>query len=233
MGRNRLSFEPRVMRSCEESWAAMEGNSHERHCELCAKQVHNFAAMTSREIETLVQAKNGELCARITRRGDGSLVTLDALPRASMAAQIAASAALVMGAAGAVGQAPSDGSARADATIHGVVLRPNGADPAVGASILIRHGESRNSLATTNARGEFQSSVLPGTYDILIRDNAGRSVRIAAANLHPGWQSLRAVLLEPTVEFVTVGDIVAIERYSFIRAVRHPLNYLRYLTRKL
>lgn len=108
MGRDKLSFKPTIASPCEESWTAMQGGSRERHCQLCDKQVHNFAAMTSREIERVVREADGKLCARITRRGDGSLVMLDAGPRASIAAQVVASASLVMSAAGVAAQSSSE-----------------------------------------------------------------------------------------------------------------------------
>lgn len=108
MGRDKLSFKATIASPCEESWTAMQGGSRERHCQLCDKQVHNFAAMTSREIERVVREADGKLCARITRRGDGSLVTLDARPRASMAAQVVASASLAMSAASVAAQSSSE-----------------------------------------------------------------------------------------------------------------------------
>lgn len=107
MSRNRLSFTPAIAKPCEESWAAMAGSARERYCELCDKTVHNFAAMTAAEIERLVARNEGKLCARITRRGDGSLVTLEARPKTPIAAQLVASASLMASAAGLAAQSAS------------------------------------------------------------------------------------------------------------------------------
>jgi hypothetical protein len=98
--RSKLSFTPTIAKPCEESWEAMDGGARARHCARCAEQVHNFAAMTAREIEKVVRATGGKLCARITQREDGSLVMLETRPGVPFAAQIAASAVLVAGAAG-------------------------------------------------------------------------------------------------------------------------------------
>lgn len=103
-----LPFEPSIAKPCKESWAAMNGGSRERHCQLCDKQVYNFAAMTPREIEKLVLKSDGKLCARITRREDGSLVTLEAQPRVSIAAQVAVSASLALSAAAGASQTVSE-----------------------------------------------------------------------------------------------------------------------------
>jgi len=103
-----LPFEPSIARPCEESWAAMNGGARQRHCQLCDKQVHNFAVMTASEIEKLVLKSEGKLCARITRREDGSLVTLEAQPRVSIAAQVAVSASLALSAVAGGAQAASE-----------------------------------------------------------------------------------------------------------------------------
>jgi len=50
----KLPFEVTVASPCEELWGAMRGSTRERHCELCDRQVHNFAALTAKEIEKLV-----------------------------------------------------------------------------------------------------------------------------------------------------------------------------------
>jgi hypothetical protein len=86
----------------------MNGGSRERHCQLCDKQVHNFAAMTAREIEKLVLKSEGKLCARITRREDCSLVTLETQPRVSIAAQVAVSASLALSAIAGAAQTVSE-----------------------------------------------------------------------------------------------------------------------------
>ena len=133
-----LPFEPLIAKPCEESWTAMEGGSRQRHCQLCDRQVHNFAAMTPREIERLVLKSDGKLCARITRREDGSLVTLEAQPRVSIAAQVAVSASLALsaiaGAAQTVSERPSP-EAKASTSFIGTVdisATGNGLEPIPG-----------------------------------------------------------------------------------------------------
>jgi hypothetical protein len=112
MSRAQLSFIPSIAKPCEQSWAEMQGGSGERHCELCNKQVHNFAAMTARQIEKLALERNGKFCARTEYREDGSLVTLDE-PKRPVAAQWIIAASLAMSAAGLAAQTPSTQSSSA------------------------------------------------------------------------------------------------------------------------
>ena len=103
-----LPFEVAIEKPCEESWAAMAGGARARHCELCDKKVHDFASMTSREIAKLLAQSDGRVCARMTRRENGSLVTLDAGSLAGggrLAAQMAVSASLLLGASSGMAQA--------------------------------------------------------------------------------------------------------------------------------
>lgn len=66
----------RIASPCTESWDGMTGDPVGRHCARCDRQVFDFARMTPRQIEARVEASGGRLCARITRAGDGCLVTL-------------------------------------------------------------------------------------------------------------------------------------------------------------
>jgi Carboxypeptidase regulatory-like domain len=54
--------------SCESPWEDMEGEGRRRFCAECERHVHDFATMPPAEIEALLQAHHGRLCARLTRR---------------------------------------------------------------------------------------------------------------------------------------------------------------------
>ena len=55
----------------------MKGDGHVRHCSDCNLNVYNFSAMSEREIQRLLLAKNARLCARWYRRSDGTILTAD------------------------------------------------------------------------------------------------------------------------------------------------------------
>ncbi|HEV7671098.1 MAG TPA: carboxypeptidase-like regulatory domain-containing protein [Thermoanaerobaculia bacterium] len=74
--RNEKLSRLRIASPCTASWDGMTGDTVRRHCAQCDRQVFDFSRMTPRQIEARVEASGGQLCARITRAGDGCLVTL-------------------------------------------------------------------------------------------------------------------------------------------------------------
>lgn len=62
---------------CSARWEDMEGDDKSRHCDQCDLQVHNIAAMTRAEAESLIRSADGRLCARLYRRPDGTVLTED------------------------------------------------------------------------------------------------------------------------------------------------------------
>jgi hypothetical protein len=62
---------------CPASWEEMQGDNRARFCTLCDKHVYNFAAMTAEEGLALVKEKEGNLCGRLYRRRDGTVLTAD------------------------------------------------------------------------------------------------------------------------------------------------------------
>jgi hypothetical protein len=62
---------------CPADWDRMTGNNRVRFCASCGKHVYNIAAMTSTEAVGLIRDRRGELCGRLFRRPDGTIVTAD------------------------------------------------------------------------------------------------------------------------------------------------------------
>jgi hypothetical protein len=70
--------EIKIASPCTASWELMTGDNQSRHCSECNRNVYNFSEMTSKEIEQLIAASNGDrLCARLYRRTDGTILTSD------------------------------------------------------------------------------------------------------------------------------------------------------------
>lgn len=63
--------------SCPTNWEAMTGTNRKRFCNQCNKHVYDFSQMTRDEIEVVLEASRGNLCARVTRKADGSIQTLE------------------------------------------------------------------------------------------------------------------------------------------------------------
>lgn len=67
----------KVATACPARWEDMAGDERARFCLHCQKHVYNFSAMTAKEVEDLVVAKEGKLCGRMYRRRDGTVLTAD------------------------------------------------------------------------------------------------------------------------------------------------------------
>jgi hypothetical protein len=88
MNRNPLDT-LRVTSPCSEGWERMTGDDRVRHCEQCDKNVFDLSRFSRDEAEGVVRAFRGELCIRLTRRPDGSIVTREAeIPAAPVSAPI-------------------------------------------------------------------------------------------------------------------------------------------------
>jgi hypothetical protein len=67
----------KIASPCTASWDEMKGDDRVRFCGGCEKNVYNLSAMGREEAESLLRAKEGNLCARLYRRADGTVITAD------------------------------------------------------------------------------------------------------------------------------------------------------------
>lgn len=67
----------KIASPCNASWDEMKGDDRVRFCGGCEKNVYNLSAMAREEAESLLRAKEGNLCARLYRRADGTVITAD------------------------------------------------------------------------------------------------------------------------------------------------------------
>jgi hypothetical protein len=210
----------------------MDGTLRERHCERCDKLVYNFAAMTSREIEHLVREKDGHLCARVDRRADGSVVSLDGQSQPSMAAGMVLAASLAFGAS-AGAQSISEAGRSGKAQLTGTVLVADGSEPAVGTSVLLVSDKETVAQTTADAQGHFLLIADPGRYDIVIWQHVLFRSRIPGADLHAGEQSLQPIRVprfeQPTEYMTTLGEIAVTYKYPISYLFKHPIRYLKHL----
>ncbi len=65
----------RIAAPCSASWAAMRGDERVRFCDACKLNVYNLSDLSKREAEELVSRREGRLCVRFCRRGDGTVLT--------------------------------------------------------------------------------------------------------------------------------------------------------------
>ena len=67
----------RIASPCTEPWDTMEGGDRVRRCQRCRKDVYDLSALTRVEAEQLLLATEGQICARLYRRKDGTILTSD------------------------------------------------------------------------------------------------------------------------------------------------------------
>ena len=91
----------RIASPCSESWDGMVGDERMRFCGGCLKNVYNLSAMTEGEAQELIADKEGDVCVRLYRRKDGTVINADCEVgvRRKRVTKIAA-AALAFGGAG-------------------------------------------------------------------------------------------------------------------------------------
>ena len=65
---------------CRADWERMQSEDEEgrvRFCRTCEKNVYNISLMSREEALNLIRAKEGQLCVRLAKRKDGTLITND------------------------------------------------------------------------------------------------------------------------------------------------------------
>lgn len=67
----------KIASPCHARWDDMVGDEKSRHCGACDKFVFNLSAMTREEAELTMLEKTGEVCIRLYRRTDGTVITAD------------------------------------------------------------------------------------------------------------------------------------------------------------
>lgn len=66
-----------VAAPCPASWDALEGDDRSRFCGQCEKNVFDFRRLTRDEIATLLAQADEQVCGRLYRRADGTVITAD------------------------------------------------------------------------------------------------------------------------------------------------------------
>src|SRR5512132_374232 len=62
---------------CTASWDEMIGDERARFCTHCQKDVFNLSALPREEAETFLRARTAEVCVRLYKRADGTVLTSD------------------------------------------------------------------------------------------------------------------------------------------------------------
>jgi carboxypeptidase family protein len=189
---NRRIDELKVVSPCSSDWGRMPGDEKKRFCVECNKFVYDFSQMTRRQVEAIVSIHRGRMCARITRRPDGSLLTLETPPAHPVVARRAspvvnATLAAILGlsvpanvlnvdvsAAQLIARSDADGKGArtpyggGEALVGGTVFDPQGAViPNAVAKLISDAGAELETK--TSGEGEFTFAQVPfGSYIMLV-----------------------------------------------------------------
>ena len=67
----------RIAKPCRADWDAMSGDERARFCDTCHKNVYDISHMTRQEATELIRSREGDVCLRLHRRFDGTVITSD------------------------------------------------------------------------------------------------------------------------------------------------------------
>jgi hypothetical protein len=175
----------RIANPCSANWADMQGTDKVRHCPQCELDVYNFSAMTLLEINQIVAARTGRLCARFYQRPDGTMLTENCPVRSHggilKASHIAAAAlaALVTIAPAKTSAAPPQNGASSmqmQSALQGLTLEVRDASGAAisRASVsLVSAKTGQHWNLTTGLGGGLALPDLPaGSYELTVTANA-------------------------------------------------------------
>ena len=226
-----------VVSPCREGWDKMTGDEKKRFCAQCNKFVYDFSQMTRRQIEAVVSIHQGQLCAMITRRPDGSILMLETpplLPESTMLTTrrtspiVNATIAAILGiSVPATAQSTIISNMRfvaesktdrggektqvgdAVAPVSGIVLDPKG-EAIRGAMVKLISSEGEERKMKTSANGEFSFPQVPyGSY-LLMTEAPGFYTNVNSGVVVDTPHELRFELtLSAKQELRTVGGAIA------------------------
>ena len=240
----------------------MAGNHTQRHCDSCNKSVHDLSFLNPIEILRLVDQHPEGLCACVTRKTDGSLLTRSTryAPAVLLAGALAAAPAYSQAATpvtpageptfATLGQVELVTSAGLDlppgpqltallpsspelATVTGTTLLPGDTPPAVSFASFSQNGTEKLTVKADPA-GHWAAELPAGTYDVKLYGYGLPVLQIPSVQLHPGAQDFGRITVSSRIfTSVTVGEVLISYQSAPFFALRHPLWTLKRLHRKL
>ena len=226
---------------CPTDWEEMAGNDRVRYCAECRKNVYNLSKMTRREAEAIIATKQGNLCARIVRNPDGTILT-ETLPvilptdgrRASPVA--AALVTAIIGLSPNViahtssmmnNPAPSyamesrvnratQGSTRITATISGAVFDTSGALIHTATVRLINSNTGEERTFSTSEDGKYSfAQVEAGTYVVKADADGFATAQLQDITVQQGEQCRVDVIMN--LAFAILGEAISTPVFTLRR----------------
>jgi hypothetical protein len=196
---------------CPADWNQMPGTDQVRHCGQCNKNVYNLSAMTRREAEALLREQEGQLCARLYRRADGTILTencpagLRAIGR-----RVSRVAGAAMSAVAALSSAPAAQFPMFSipSAVAGVVQDQTGAVIPNAKVDVIADASGKTLTMHTDSFGRFQAGLLPaGGYTIRV-ESPGFQLLTRHDSLSAGMQLKLSATLRVGV---LMGEVIQVD----------------------
>ena len=67
----------RIASPCSQSWRAMRGDDRVRHCDHCDRKVFNLSRLSAADALSLLETNGYNVCVRLYKRRDGTVMTQD------------------------------------------------------------------------------------------------------------------------------------------------------------
>jgi hypothetical protein len=201
----------------------MTGDERLRHCAECDLDVYNFSAMSERQIQQLLLAKNGRVCARWYRRSDGTILTADCpvgfrakARKISLVAGTALSAFLGMAPAAAqTSDKPSGSTAKVENSESGrgvilVRVADEGGAVIEKAEVTILDSAARPvAEGQTDDIGEYVVSTLkPGAYSLRVVSPGFEDFETRGILVQPDKQGRATVSVQMSVAMSAVMGVL-------------------------
>jgi hypothetical protein len=224
----------RIATPCPIGWDQMTGDNRVRFCDHCHLNVYNIAELSRSEAEKLIASTEGRLCARLFRRGDGTILTKDcpvglrALRRRVAKRTAAIFAAIVSLASVALGQQGSSKNGKTgcipqtritrtkstssanEKALSGTVLDPIGAVIPAAKIKLINAEAKETRETTTNEDGRFEiNPVASGNYSLMIELPGFKNLEIKNLSVEGDTLINIELILEPSLQWETVGILAS------------------------
>src|SRR5215468_5403492 len=228
----------KIVSPCSTDWDQMSGDEKRRFCVECDKFVYDFSQMTRQQVEAIVSIHQGRMCARITRRPDGSLLTLETPQAHPLVARLAspvvnATLAAILGLSAPANALNVDVSAarfiaRADADGKGAKIPYGGGEAVVGGMVVDPQGafipnamvklisDAGAELETkTSGEGEFRFAQVPyGAYIMLVEAEGFYTHVNSNVIVDTPYDTSFEVTMKENRKVITLGGAMSIDMPS-------------------
>jgi hypothetical protein len=195
----------KIASPCSADWNKMAGDDRVRFCAECKKNVFNLSAMTRRDAEVLLKETSGNLCARLYRRADGTVLTEDC--PVGLSAKIARVKRRVGWAAAAALSFATAWGQEKPAVLSGAVDDPSLAGISNSQVTALNLESRKKTTVTTDRFGKFRFEALdPGHYDVIAKSPGFRDQTEKNITVGPGERKLHLTL---QVAITTMGAMLA------------------------